>query len=420
MTDDSKQPRMHLVRQRLDEAEVACFDERLAAETRATLADQGVGNGARIAIAVGSRGVSPILEVVSAIVESIRAVGGEPFVVPAMGSHGGGTSAGQIGVLASYDITEATLGVPVRATMDTVCLGETDQGVAVHMDALAAAADGIVVIGRVKPHTSFRGPIESGLCKMLVIGLGNRVGAESIHAHDLGRAIPTAARLALEKARVVMGVALVENALDRPYQLSVVGPDLFEHTDQALLAVARRVLPRIPLDKLDLLLVDRMGKDVSGTGMDPNVIGMWRRLPDVRREPAYQWLAVLGLTEQSHGNAVGIGMADLTSLKLKNAIDPVPTYANVLTSMSVGMAKTPVTLPTDAECYATGLMLAARSAIGPVRVARIANTMHLETFWVSEASVPDLPGGCEVVSSKRPFGFGDDGSILEDGVFAID
>ena len=411
-------PRMHLVRQRFDATEVADFDRRLTAEARAVFEARGVGPGSQIAMAVGSRGVSPIAQVVRLVSESVQSLGGEPFIVPAMGSHGGGTAAGQAEVLAGYGISEAALGVPVRATMETVELGATDHGVPVHMDAVAAGADGIVVIGRVKPHTSFRGPVESGLCKMLAIGLGNRRGAETIHAHDIATTIPAAARVALAAAPVCLGVALVENAFDRPYRLAVVGPESFEATDRELLQVARGVLPRIPVDRLNLLLVDRMGKNVSGTGMDPNVIGMWRRLPELPHEPDYRWLAVLGLTEQSHGNAVGIGMADLTSRKLTDAIDPVPTHANVLTSMAVGMAKVPVTLPNDRECLGMGLALAARSSSEPLRVARIASTMELETLWLSDAALPELPHSCEVMASRSAFDFGPDGSIVEAGAYA--
>ena len=409
---------MRLVRQQFDASEVSDFDERLAAETRAVLMAQGVGSGARIAIAVGSRGVSPVTRVVGIVSATLRSLGAEPFIVPAMGSHGGGTADGQAEVLAGYGISEAALGVPVQATMETVELGATDDGVRVHLDAAAAAADGIVVIGRIKPHTSFRGPVESGLCKMLAIGLGNRRGAETIHAHDLAATIPAAARVALAAAPVCMGVGLVENAFDRPHRLAVIGPEAFEATDRELLEVARGVLPRLPLDRLNLLVVDRMGKNVSGTGMDPNVIGMWRRFPELPHEPDYRWLAVLGLTEQSHGNAVGIGMADLTSRKLTDAIDPVPTHANVLTSMAVGMAKVPLTLPNDRECVAMGLALAKRSSSEPLRVARIASTMELEAFWLSEAALPDLPHICDVVAGRASFDFGEDGSIVESGVYA--
>ena len=418
VNDHATPPRMHLVRQQFDASEVPDFDRRLAAESRSVLTAQGVGSGSRIAIAVGSRGVSPVARVVRIVSEAVRSLQAEPFIVPAMGSHGGGAAAGQAEVLAGYGISEASLGVPVQATMDTVELGATDDGVRVHLDSAAAAADGIVVIGRIKPHTSFRGTVESGLCKMLAIGLGNRRGAETIHAHDLATTIPAAARVALAEAPVCMGVGLVENAFDRPHRLAVVGPEAFEATDRELLEVARGVLPRLPLDRLDLLVIDRMGKNVSGTGMDPNVIGMWRRFPELPHEPDYRWLAVLGLTEQSHGNAVGIGMADLTSRKLTDDIDPVPTYANVLTSMAVGMAKVPLTLPNDRECVAMGLSLAKRSSLEPLRVARIASTMELETFWLSEAALPDLPESCEVVAGGASFDFGKDGSIVESGAYA--
>ena len=418
VNDHASPPCMHLVRQQFDASEVPDFDRRLAAEARSVLTAQGVGSGSRIAIAVGSRGVSPVARVVRIVGEAVRSLEAEPLIVPAMGSHGGGTADGQAEVLAGYGISEAALGVPVRATMDTVDLGATDAGVRVHMDAAAAAADGLVVIGRIKPHTSFRGTVESGLCKMLAIGLGNRRGAETIHAHDLATTIPAAARVALAAAPVRMGVGLVENAFDRPHRLAVVGPEAFESTDHELLKVARGVLPRLPLDRLDLLVVDRMGKNVSGTGMDPNVIGMWRRFPELPHEPDYRWLAVLGLTEQSHGNAVGIGMADLTSRKLTDVIDPVPTHANVLTSMAVGMAKVPLTLPNDRECVAMGLTLAERSSSEPLRVARIASTMELETLWLSEAALTDLPGSCDVVAGGASFDFGEDGSIVESGVYA--
>ena len=264
---------------------------------------QGVGSGSRIAIAVGSRGVSPVERVVRIVSEAVRSLEAEPFIVPAMGSHGGGTAAGQAQVLAGYGISEAALGVPVRATMDTIDLGATVDGVRVHMDAAASAADGIVVIGRIKPHTSFRGAVESGLCKMLAIGLGNRRGAETIHAHDLARHDSGGgARGACGGARVPGRGAGGERV--RPsHRLAVVGPEAFEATDRELLEFARGVLPRLPLDRLDLLVVDRMGKNVSGTGMDPNVIGMWRRFPELPHEPG---LSLAGRARPSRSNRTGM------------------------------------------------------------------------------------------------------------------
>ncbi|MBM4436735.1 MAG: DUF2088 domain-containing protein [Actinobacteria bacterium] len=410
-------PPMRLVRQTFDRAELTDFEAVLAAKVRARLAALGLAPGARIAIGVGSRGISPIAAVVRTLLAELEAAGAAPFIVPAMGSHGGGTAEGQARVLAGYGIDSAHLGVPVVATMDTVVLGRSALGAEVHLSAAAHAVDGVVVIGRVKPHTSFRGTIESGLCKMLAIGLGNRRGAEAAHAHPLAAAIPAAAQVALARAKVIFGVAVVENAFDRPCALEVVAPEDFPATDARLLARARAVLPRVPLDRLDVLIVDRMGKNISGTGMDPNVIGMWRRLPELPHEPDYRWVVALGLTPESHGNATGVGMADLVSQKLVAAIDATQMTANVLTSMALAMAKVPLTLPSDRACVAAALDLARRASARAPRVVRIANTLQLETFWASAAVLPDLPSTCMPVEAATPFAFQAGGAIVEDAAF---
>ena len=408
---------MVLVRQAFDTAELDDLEDHLTVGLRRQLERAALPPGASVAIAVGSRGVSPVVQVVQTLVRGLREAGLCPFVVPAMGSHGGGTSEGQASVLADYGVHEQAVGAPVRATMETVVLGTTISGITVHLDAEAAAADGVIVIGRVKPHTGFRGPIESGLCKMSVIGLGNRRGAESLHAHPLATGIPEAAALTVASGHLLCGVALVENAFDRPARAEVVPPEAFHATDERLLKLARELMPRLPLDKLDGLLIDRMGKNISGSGMDPNVVGMWRRLGELDRKPDYGWLAVLGLTPESHGNAVGIGLADLCSRKLADAIDHEALAMNTLTAMALHAAKVPLTLPTDRACYETVLHLATRSTSKALRIGRIRNTLELETFWVSEAVLDDLPGTCEVVQSATPFGFDADNTIVEAGAF---
>ena len=408
---------MVLVRQAFDTAELDDLEDHLTVGLRRQLERAALPPGASVAIAVGSRGVSPVVQVVQTLVRGLREAGLCPFVVPAMGSHGGGTAEGQASVLADYGVHEQAVGAPVRATMETVVLGTTTSGITVHLDAEAAAADGVIVIGRVKPHTGFRGPIESGLCKMSVIGLGNRRGAESLHAHPLATGIPEAAALTVASGHLLCGVALVENAFDRPARAEVVPPEAFHATDERLLKLARELMPRLPLDKLDGLLIDRMGKNISGSGMDPNVVGMWRRLGELDRKPDYGWLAVLGLTPESHGNAVGIGLADLCSRKLADAIDHEALAMNTLTAMALHAAKVPLTLPTDRACYETVLHLATRSTSKALRIGRIRNTLELETFWVSEAVLDDLPGTCEVVESATPFGFDADNTIVEAGAF---
>lgn len=346
--------------------------------------------GAVIAVGVGSRGVSPLKEVVATIVRQLQVLGASPFIVPAMGSHGDGTAEGQREVLAGYGIDEKTLGVPVRSSMDTILLGTTSEGVAVHMDANAARADGIVVIGRVKPHTGFRGPVESGLCKMLAVGLGKANGARAIHAGGLATAIPAAAAVATSKAHILFGVALVENAFDRPCRVEVVGPDRFYSTDRALLEVAWTRMPRIPLDAADLLIVDEMGKNVSGTGMDPNVVGMWRRFGGDRK-PNFARLAVLGLTEASHGNATGLGLADFTTRRLVESVNWPETHLNALTALDPLICRTPMTFATDRECIETALDLLLRATGRQPTVIRVRNTLELEHLCVSEDLLACLP-----------------------------
>ncbi len=396
-------PRMVPVRQYFPDDAIADLPAAIRAGIRAL--DLRLPPGAEVAIAVGSRGVSPILEVVTTIVDELRALGGAPFVVPAMGSHGGGTAEGQREVLAGYGIDEARLGVPVRSSMETVVLGATERGVPVHIDANAARAAGIVVIGRVKPHTGFRGPVESGLCKMLTVGLGKANGARHVHAGGLAETIPAAARVATNRAPVLFGVALVENAYDHPCRVEVVPPERFYDTDRALLAVARERLPRVPVDEADLLIVEEMGKNISGTGMDPNVVGMWRRFGG-ERTPNYARLAVLGLTRQSHGNATGLGLADFTTKRLVDAVDWRETHLNALTALDPLICRIPMTLPDDRTCVETALdLLRRQTGRDEPTVVRIKNTLELDHLWVSEPLVTKLRAPAEAVGPPAPLTF---------------
>lgn len=383
-------PTMVPIRQRFPDDAIADLPGAIAAGVQQAGVLTAIEPGAEIAIAVGSRGVSPIGEVVRALVDQVCAAGGRPFLVPAMGSHGGGTAEGQRQVLAGYGLSEAALGVPIRSSMETVVVGTTDAGVPVHLDASAARAGGIIVIGRVKPHTGFRGPVESGLCKMLTVGLGKANGARAIHAGGLAETIPAAAAVAVARAPVIGGIALVENAYDRPCRLEVATPERFYEVDHALLAVARARLPGIPVEQADLLIVEEMGKNISGTGMDPNVVGMWRRFGGERR-PNYARLAVLGLSETSHGNATGLGLADFTTRRLVDAIDWPETHLNALTALDPLICRTPMTLENDRACLETALDLLRRATGREPSVVRIKNTLELEHLSVSQDLVDNLP-----------------------------
>ena len=408
-------PQLIQMRQRLDGAHIADLESCLRDQLRARLSASNAVPGQSVAIGVGSRGVSPIVEVVRTIVSEMGRAGLEPFIVPAMGSHGGATAAGQEAVLAEYGITLDSVGAPVRATMDVVELGRGPSGQTFFGDANAYNADHVVVIGRVKPHTDFKGEIESGLCKMTSVGLGKQIGAERIHETGLAETIPEGAQVAIDYGRLLLGVALVENAYDQPAHCEVVSPDEFHATDRRLLIAAKRLLPRLPIDQLQLLVVDEMGKNISGAGMDTNVVGLWRLQSFGEKLPDYHYLATLRLTEESGGNATGIGMADFVSGKLVKAMDPDQTYINGTTSLVVSGSRIPMNFPTDAETLEVAVGAASRLANrGTPRMARIRNTMELEEFWVSEPVADQLEteGRAERTGSSERFTFDDAGDLV--------
>ena len=339
--------------------------------------------GMRVAVAVGSRGISCYREVVKAVVETLQALGAEPFLVPAMGSHGGGTAEGQHAVLVGYGM--ADLGVPIHSSLEVKLIGETG-GMPIYWDRHAAEADAVIPVNRVKAHTAFRADHESGLCKIMTIGLGKKRGAATLHAHDAATAIPLAAQVILKTMPVVAGVAIVENGRHAAAEIAVLPGERIFQEEPRLLQQAKALQPSIPFDDLDLLVVHEMGKNISGTGMDTNIIGMWRRNGGPR-DPNFRVLAVLDLTPDSHGNASGVGLADLIPERLRAKIDWHATYTNCLTAGNFAAAKQPVTLASDREVIETGLM--GKNA-ATARVAWIQNTLELETLWLSPALLEEV------------------------------
>jgi hypothetical protein len=380
-------PRFVPVRQALPHDHVA----DVAATVRAELGRIDLGArlhpGATVAITAGSRGIADIALVLRTVAAVVREAGAEPFIVPAMGSHGGATADGQRFVLAEYGITEATTGCPVRASMDTVQLGTLPSGAVVHFDALAAGGSATIVVNRVKAHTAFRGEIESGLCKMTAIGLGKQPGAEQIHAFGLREHIPLAASLSLERNNVVAGLALVENATHQLAVIRATPPAGFLDTDRELLSTANEYLPRIPFDHLHLLVVGWLGKNVSGSGMDYNVVGMWRRIGG-EPVPNFERIAVLDLTDESDGNGLGIGIADFTTRRLYDKLDLDKMYLNGITSGALGAIKIPIVL--DSDRLAMEVALHSIGHADDARVAIVRSTLDLENMWVSEALVGEV------------------------------
>ncbi len=380
-------PKLYRIRQRFDSKSI----EDVGAAVRDSFAAFGLAKktrpGQTVAVGVGSRGLRDLTAVVKTTVECLRARRLEPFIFPAMGSHGGAIGAGQARVLAELGITELAVGAPIASNMDTVSLGRVESGAEVCFARDAAAADHIIVINRVKPHTAFRASVESGLCKMLAVGCGRHRGASQMHRFDLAKTIVPAARMILERTPVLGGLALTENATGHTHSIRLVGPEEFPEVDEELLGIAWTLLPKLPVDDLDVLIVDEMGKNVSGAGMDPNVIGYWRK-EGGPREPDYRILIVLDLTTESLGNATGIGMADLTTRRLVDKVDWDATYMNALTSGVLRSARMPIVMDDDRAA----LEVALDCSVDPlgVRLARIVNTATLGTFWASEAVLPEL------------------------------
>ncbi len=373
--------RQHVVTERVPDVGAAVREG-----LRALPLAERVWPGMRIAVGVGSRGISSIREVVTAVVAELQAQGAQPFLVPAMGSHGGGTAEGQREVLAGYGLGPDRLGVPIYSDMEAVEIGETEDGTPVYFDRYANDTDGIVICNRIKEHTSFRGPWESGLMKMLAVGLGKRQGAGAYHARGVGETFPTVARFILTQRPVLFGVGIVENGLHEAARIAVIPAERIEADEPSLLDLARTMRPGVPLEPLDLLIVQEMGKDISGTGMDLNVIGMWRRLGGPIT-PNFKVVAALDLTANSHGNAIGVGHADLITQRLRDKIDVAATYTNCLTAGNLAGGKIPITLPTDRDVIAAAL---AGSEASRARVVWIRNTLTLDLMWVSEALLADV------------------------------
>lgn len=365
----------------------------VAPATRTAVSDlplAEIPDGGTVAVGLGSRGIHDIVDVAGTAIEELRDRGYEPVVVPAMGSHGGASAQGQRRTLESLGLTEARLGCPIDARMDTSVIGETKAGNPVHFSTAALEADAVAVINRVKPHTNFEGEIESGLCKMTAIGLGKRPGASEVHEQAIDRGYVTAIEDTFEVIRdavpLLGGIAIVENFYDRAARIEGVPAPSLPAAEAALLDEARTHMPMLPFDDLDVLVVNRMGKDISGTGMDTNVIGRFNVLgADEPTTPSIKRIVVRGLTEETHGNAHGIGLADVTTRSVADQLDLEQMYTNALTSGSLSRDKLPLVFPNDELAIKAALTTIGASDPETVRIAWIEDTLHLSAFRVSEA-----------------------------------
>lgn len=368
----------------------------------------GIAPGMKIAVGVGSRGISNLAEIVAAVLGVLTAAGARPFLVPAMGSHGGATAEGQTKVLAGYGVTPEAMGVPIDANMAVEKIGTCFDSLDVVFSAAALKADGIVVVNRVKPHTDFRGKLGSGIQKMLTIGFGKQVGAANAHAaaarlgHEI--VIREFSRVMMEKTPILCGVAIVEDQHHQTYQIQVIPKADIPAEEEKILVTAASLLARLPFDEIDLLIVDELGKEISGSGMDTNVIG--RDITGYSgslqpgngvTKPHVFRIFVRDLTAASNGNACGIGLADFTTTRLVKALNPRYTYVNVLTSLGLLTGKIPIYFDSDREVLQQAIASLASSTPEKLRVVRIANTLNLHRFLASEACARLLAGREDVI-----------------------
>ncbi len=419
MNTSSSLPLMHRIRQRfeqpkLDDPEAVVVDQL----QRLNLAGH-VKPGQTVALTVGSRGIRNIHNIARGVVTHLKSLGLKPYIVPAMGTHGGATAEGQREVIEGYGVTEQYVGCEIRSSMDTVIVEQTKQGIPVHFDRNAYEADHVIVMGRVKPHTGFVGEIESGLHKMMLIGLGKRNGAEVYHKaikdFSFMEIIRAVADVVIRRCRVLAGVAIVENALDETALIEAVRPEDFFEREQVLLRQAQEWLPKFPLTELDLVIVDRIGKEISGTGMDTNIVG--RKFNDhagtdkdlcrVRR------IYVRGISEGTHGNATGIGLAEFTNRRTVDAIDWHATYVNCVTAGHPTAAMIPVIYDNDKSAITAALGTLGLVEPPNAKVIRLLDTLHMEDLEVSTACIPHIKerNDIDILTGPREFEFDSAGNI---------
>lgn len=414
-TNFSGFPKMYKLEQSFPADHITDIDQALCDELQ-KLALPDI-TGKRIAVTAGSRGIPNFPEACRAIGRELRKRGALPFVVPAMGSHGGGTAEGQIEMLASLGMTEESLEMPIIAAMDTVVLGHSPEGVEVNCDANAYNADYIVVCGRVKPHTDFRGAIESGLCKMMIVGLGKHRGAVSFHKtggiFGMSERLQSSASIFINKTNLLFSIAMIDSAYHQTRRIEAVLPgDILEREPQ-LLKEAAAAMPKIAFQDIDTLIVDQYGKEISGAGMDPNITGRFLFAPEKQFDgfPHPKKIAILRMTEMSHGNAAGLGIADFVCRRFAEKLDLGATYTNSLSS-PLCMAKIPMVMNNDLDTIYAAASACGKTDIKDVRMIRIHNTLELDHIWVSENYLKEIEAHPEIKILEGPaemsFGHGGD------------
>ncbi len=411
-------PRMYCVRQKFVREREPDVRSAVSRELQRVSGSLGIRPGARIGITVGSRGIRDIALVARALVEGLTAAGASPFIFPAMGSHGGATAEGQAEVLRHYGVTEETMGCPVLSSLETVLLGTSSEGIPVFADRHAVGADHVVVLNRVKAHTEFKGELESGLAKMLLIGMGKCEGAQIYHRAfaDLGfdHIVESVLPIIIERARVILGLAILENAYEETALIRAVLPQDILTEERNLLRRAKAMAPRLPFDNIDVLIIDEIGKNISGSGMDTNVVGrFYNHVAREPEKPSIKRIYVRDLTDESDGNATGIGLADFVHRAVVEKMDVVATNKNCVTASNPEKARIPIVCESDRAAMEASLLTIGLTPPERARVVRIQNTLRLAELQISEAlagqsAVTEL----EILAGPNSLEFGPAGQIL--------
>jgi len=391
---NSPLPRMYPVRQAFPRKSLGDIRAAVCAEMAKPEICSKISPGARVAVAVGSRGIKNLAAIVKITLECVRDLGGEAFIIAAMGSHGGGTSQGQRQVLSGYGITEETMGVPVVTDMDVTLLGQTGQGMDIYFDSAALEADVIIPINRIKMHTDFVADIQSGLCKMLVVGLGNHIGCTAVHENGFeafGDILPEAAGIILKKAPIGFGIAIIENAYDETAMIEAVPGEHLIEREKALLKISQANMPLLMVPEIDVLIVEEIGKDISGAGFDPNILGKSYLLKEfVLPVPRINRMVLHSISEKSHGNALGMGVFDVITRKVFNQLDFEATYANAIAAKCTDDAKIPIIAPDEEQALRVAIKILEGSNRENLKIVKIKNTLALDTIEVSEALLPHV------------------------------
>ncbi|MCB7320869.1 lactate racemase domain-containing protein [Lacrimispora sp. 210928-DFI.3.58] len=410
-----KIPNMIRVKQKFDPHEITDPEPVIRQELSRPAISSTMRPGMRIAITAGSRGISNHKRIIKTVVDIVKEHGAQPFVVPAMGSHGGATAEGQLEVLAGFGITPEYLGCPILSSMETVKVGASPEGHDVHIDKNAWNTDGIIVVNKIKPHTAFRGPHESGLMKMMTIGLGKQYGASLCHQagfKNMGRLVPMFANVILASCNILFGLAIVENAYSRTYLLKGVTADEIPEEDAKLLTLARSLMPRILFDDIAVLVIDEIGKNFSGDGQDPNVSSRFAT-PYASGDFTIQKVCVLDISEKSHGIMIGAGCADTCTRRLVEKSNLEASYINAITSTVFDCVRLPMILKNDYYAIAACIKTCNEVDVNQIRMVRIPNTLEIGEIWISESMLEDARKNpaIEILSEAQPMPFDENGNL---------